>query len=113
MLESDKDSNYKPVYNIPVHSTPYPKEIKDFWNIKRRADKAIKGFERNIQRGADPIQFGLQHEETKHLAEEFREKCNELKKAAEQKTDEYEYLERLVNESEEVSLLSFSVPVEE
>lgn len=103
VLESDKDENYKPVYNIPVQQTSYPKEIKDFWNAKRRADKVLKGFERNVQRGADPIQFGMQHEETKGLAERFREKVDELKKAAAQKTDEFEALEKLVNESEDLN----------
>lgn len=106
VLETDKNSDYKPVYNIPVSQTTYPKEIKDFWNIKRRADKVIKGFERNVQRGADPIQFGLQYEETRGIAEQFRDKSEELKNAAQQKPDEYEYLEYLVNESENVSFPS-------
>ena len=106
VLESDKDTQFKPVYNIPVQQTSYPKEIKEFWNAKRRADKVLKGFERNVQRGADPIQFGMQHEETKALAERFRDKVDELKKAADQKTDEYEQLESLVNESEEVCISS-------
>jgi hypothetical protein len=102
VLESDKDTSFKPVYNIPVQATTYPKEIKEFWNAKRRADKVLKGFERNVQRGADPIQFGMQHDETKALAEQFRDKVEELKKAAQQKTDETENLDRLTNESEEV-----------
>lgn len=103
VLESDKDSDYKPVYNIPVQRTQYPKEIEEFWNAKRHADKVLKGFERNVQRGADPIRFGLQHEETRSSAEKFREKFNELKKAANLNTDEYELLEHLVNEAKEVS----------
>jgi len=45
----------------------------------------------------------MQHEETKALAERFRDKVDELKKAADQKTDEYEQLESLVNESEEIN----------
>jgi hypothetical protein len=102
VLESDKDANFKPVYNLPVQETVYPKEIKDYWNAKRRADKAIKGFDRNVNRGADPIQFGMQHDETKALAEEFRDKYDELKKAAKHKTDEFENLDKLVQETEEV-----------
>jgi hypothetical protein len=102
VLESDKDTNFKPVYNLPVQETVYPSEIKSFWNAKRRADKAIKGFDRNVNRGADPIQFGMQHEETKGLAEEFRDRFEELKKAAKLKTDEFENLDKLVQNTEEV-----------
>lgn len=60
-------------------------------------------FPHCVQRGADPIRFGLQHEETRSSAEKFREKFNELKKAANQNTDEYELLEHLINEAKEVS----------
>ncbi|TID25708.1 gb [Venturia nashicola] len=102
VLESDKDSEFTPVYNIPIQETTYPAEIKGFWNAKRRADKAIKGFEKNVHRGADPIQFGMQHDETKKLAEQFRGKLDELKKASISKTDEFEQLNKLVQETEEL-----------
>ena len=105
ILKTDSDENYQPVYNKPVQETDYPEEIKRFWNVKRRADKAIKGFERNINRGADPIMFGMQHDETKQLAEGFREKFEELKKAARHDTDEMDSLEALINQSEEVRFI--------
>ncbi|KAF2396493.1 hypothetical protein EJ06DRAFT_524478 [Trichodelitschia bisporula] len=103
VLESDVMPGVKPMYNRPLSETPYPEEIKRFWNVKRRADKVLIGFERNVNRGADPIQFGMQHEETKALAEEFRDKYAELKKAATTsgRTDEPDALEKLVNETEE------------
>jgi len=102
VLEADKDTAYKPVYNKPLQETDYPAEIKKFWNVKRRVEKALKGFERNVQRGADPIQFGMQHEETKGLAEQFREKFENLKQAARMKTDDPDALDRDVQETEEV-----------
>lgn len=103
VLESDFDEKYPPVYNKPVHETDYPAEIKKFWNVKRRFDKAIKGFERNVARGADPIQFGMQHEETKKLAEDFREKLDKLKHEARSKTDSPDELDKMISEAEEVS----------
>jgi len=104
VLESDRDPQFKPVYNRPVAETSYPDEIKKFWNVKRRADKAIKGFERNVNRGADPILFGMQHEETKSLAEEFRDHFEELRRSSRQRTDEPDTLEWLIDQAEEVSL---------
>jgi len=108
VLESDRDPQFKPVYNRPVTETSYPEEIKKFWNVKRRADKAIKGFERNVNRGADPILFGMQHDETKSLAEEFRDQFEELRRGSRQRTDEPDALEWLIDRAEEVSFVSFS-----
>jgi len=103
VLDTDRsEKTEKKTYNKAVQDTDYPKEIKAFWNAKRRVDKALKGFQRNLDRGADPIQFGLQHDETKGLAEKFREKYNNLKEAATYKTDEPETLDNLVTEAEEV-----------
>lgn len=106
ILKSDKNGKAAPVYNKPLDKTDYPAEIKRFWQVKRRADKALKGFKRNIDRNADPIQFGLQHEETKTFAESFRDKYKELKDASRFKTDEPEELNKLVGEAEEVSPLA-------
>jgi hypothetical protein len=103
VLETDRDPAFKPVYNRPVSETSYPEEIKKFWTVKRRADKAIKGFERNVNRGADPILFGMEHDETKALAEEFRERFEELKMGATQKTDEFDWLDSMIDQAEEVS----------
>jgi len=103
VLDADKDEAYKPVYNRPVQDTDYPEEIHNFWNVKRRAEKALKGFQRNVNRGADPIKFGLEHDETKDLAVEFRDKLQALKEAATYKVDDPKQLEKMVVETEEVS----------
>ncbi|KAK3079121.1 hypothetical protein LTS18_005690, partial [Coniosporium uncinatum] len=104
VLDTDRaEKPDKKTYNRAVQDTDYPKEIKAFWNAKRRVDKALKGFRRNVDRGADPIQFGLQHDETKGLAEKFREKYNNLKEAATYKTDEPDTLDNLVTEAEEAN----------
>jgi hypothetical protein len=98
----EEDGSDNPVYQKPVEETEYPDEIKKFWNVKRRADRVIKGFERNINRGADPVQFGLQHEETKVLADDFRTKFDDLKHHAFFGTDNPEELERRIIVAEEV-----------
>lgn len=103
VLENDVDPAFKPVYNLPLMETIYPAAIKEFWNAKRRVDKVLKGFERNINRGADPIHYGMQHEETKEIADKFREKYEDLKKAAHEKTDDPKELVKMTNEAEEVS----------
>lgn len=108
VLESDEDENFEPVYNVPLSQTVYPREIDDFWNAKRRADAALTRFEKNVQRGADPIRFGMQHEETKALAQRFRDKLIELKKAAAREMDEFGKLEQLTDESEDVNLFCLS-----
>jgi galactosyl transferase GMA12/MNN10 family len=100
----EEDGSDNPVYQKPLEETEYPEEIKKFWNTKRRADRVIKGFERNVNRGADPINFGLQHEETKALAEDFRSKFDDLKHNAFFGTDNPEELERKINSAEEVRL---------
>lgn len=102
VLEADKDEAYKPVYNRPVQDTDYPEEIRQFWNVKRRAEKALKGFQRNVNRGADPIKFGMEHDETKELAVQFRDKLAALKEAATYKVDDPKELEKMVVETEEV-----------
>ena len=109
VLEADQQGGYAPVYNKPVQQTDYPDEIKRFWNVKRRADKALKGFERNIHRGADPVMFGLQHEETKPLAEDFRGKYEDLKVSARLKADEVDRLEVLIQQAEEVCPLRLTL----
>jgi hypothetical protein len=98
----EEDGSDNPIYQKQLKDTEYPDEIKQFWNIKRRADRVIKGFERNVNRGADPIQFGLQHEETKALAEDFRAKFDDLKYNSFFGTDNPEELERKMNAAEEV-----------
>lgn len=103
ILDADKDERFDPVYNKPLEQTMYPSEVRKFWQTKRRVDKALRGFERNIQRGADPIQFGMQHGETKEMAEAFRDKYEGLKEASRFKTDEPEQLDRLIDEAEEVT----------
>lgn len=104
VIEDDLAEKYKPTYNKPVHETDYPEEIKRFWNVKRRFDKAMKGFQRNIGRGADPIQFGLQYNETKKLAEDFRGKYDKLKNDGPYKTDDPKELDKMITEAEEVRL---------
>lgn len=102
VLEADKDENYKPVYSRAVGDTDYPEEIKQFWQVRRRTEKALKGFERNINRGADPVKFGLEHEETKQLAEDFREKLEKIKDGVRYRTDDPNELDKMVTEAEEV-----------
>jgi glycosyl transferase family (putative galactosyltransferase) len=99
----EEDGSDNPIYQKQLKDTEYPDEIKRFWNIKRRADRVIKGFERNVNRGADPIQFGLQHEETKALAEDFRTKFDDLKYNSFFGTDNPEDLERKIIAAEDVS----------
>lgn len=103
VLEADKDEAYKPVYSRPVEETDYPAEIKLFWQVRRRTEKALKGFDRNINRGADPVKFGLEHEETRRLAEDFREKLEKLREGNTFNTDNPSDLDRMVTEAEEVS----------
>ena len=103
VLEADKDETYEPVYSIPVEETDYMDEIKRFWQVKRRTEKALKGFDRNINRGADPVKFGLEHEETRKLAEDFREKLERLRDANIFRTDDPNQLDRMITEAEEVS----------
>lgn len=98
----EEDGSDNPRYQKKVENTEYPEEIKKFWAVKRRADRVIKGFERNINRGADPINFGLQHEETKVLAEEFRSRFEDLKHDSFFGTDNPEELEKKINAAEEV-----------
>lgn len=105
ILDADKDDQYNAVYNKPLEQTDYPADIQKFWKVKRRVDKALKGFQRNIDRGADPIQFGKEHEETKKLAESFRKKYKELKEGSRFKTDNPDELDKLISETEEVSSL--------
>jgi galactosyl transferase GMA12/MNN10 family len=100
----EQDGSENPVYQKKVDDTEYPEEIKQFWNVKRRADRVIKGFKRNIERNADPVEWGLQHEETKALADEFRQKFEDFKDAAFFSTDSPSDLERKINLAEEVSL---------
>lgn len=95
------------VYNRAVTETSYLEEIKRFWSVKRRADKAIKGFEINVNRGADPIVLGMQHDEIKNLAGEFRDRFEELMKASGQSPDDTDGLERLIDQAEEVSAFPF------
>jgi len=97
----EEDGSDNPMYQKPVEDTNYPDEIRRFWNVKRRADRVIKGFERNVNRGADPIAFGLQHEETKSLAEEFKNKFDDLKHHAFYGTENPDELERRINDSED------------
>jgi hypothetical protein len=99
----EEDGSDNPTYQKKVEDTEYPEEIKKFWNVKRRADRVIKGFQRNVERHADPVEWGLQHEETKALAEDFRQKFEDLKHAAFFGTDNPAELERRVNWAEEVS----------
>jgi hypothetical protein len=103
ILESERDSDHKLVYNIPLQETTYLQEVKLFWNTKRRAEKALNGFERNVNRGADPVQFGLQYEETKELAEQFRDALQVLKHAANYDTDNPQELDSIVQDAENVS----------
>ncbi len=97
-LKSDKH-----VYNRPVAETSYPEEIERFWNVKRRADTRIKEFERNVNGDADPVLLGMQHDETKSLADDFRIQFEELRKGAEQRTDNVEELDKLIDQAEEVN----------
>jgi hypothetical protein len=106
----EEDGSDNPVYQRNVEDTDYPEEIKRFWNVKRRADRAIKGFERNVRRGADPINFGLQHEETRALAEDFKAKLDDLKHNAFFGTDNPEELERRIVWAEEVRCRCFVRP---
>jgi galactosyl transferase GMA12/MNN10 family len=100
----EEDGQDNPTYAKPVQDTEYPEEIKQFWNVKRRADRVILGFERNINRNADPIAFGIEHEETKALAEDFKQKFDELKYQAKMGTDDPNELERKIERAEEVSV---------
>jgi hypothetical protein len=104
----EEDGSDNPTYQKPVSDTEYPAEIKRFWAAKRRADRVIKGFERNIHRNADPIQFGLQHEETKALAEDFRQKFEDLKHHAFFGTENPAELEKRIERAQEVSYVVFS-----
>ena len=99
----EEDGQDNPTYAKQVHETDYPEEIKKFWNVKRRADRVIKGFERNINRNADPIGFGMEHEETKALAEDFRQKLDDLRAGAKVGTDDPIELEKKIERAEEVS----------
>jgi hypothetical protein len=99
----EQDGQDNPTYAKQVHETDYPEEIKKFWNVKRRADRVIKGFERNINRNADPIAFGFEHEETKALAEDFKQKLDDLRMGAKVGTDDPLELEKKIERAEEVS----------
>jgi hypothetical protein len=99
----EDDGRDNPTYARRVRDTSYPADIKRFWNVKRRADRVIKGFDRNVRRNADPIVFGLEHEETRELAEEFRSKLDDLKNQATMGTDDPNELEKKIEVAEEVS----------
>lgn len=93
----------KPGYDRPLAETSYLEEIKKFWEVKRRVDKAIKGFDRNVNRGADPVLFGMQHDETRVLAEDFKSWFEKLRIGASQMTDDAKRLEEIIDKAEEVS----------
>lgn len=105
----EEDGSESKFYTKSVQETEYPGEIRRFWNAKRRADRVIKGFERNIHRNADPIQFGLQHEETKALAEDFKTKFDDLKYHSFFGTENPPELEKRIEAAEEVRFLWFLV----
>jgi hypothetical protein len=112
VLESERDVDMKPVYNVPLQNTPYLKDIESFWNTRRRAEKAIKGFDNNVNRGADPVRFGLQHDETRALAEQFRAALRILKSAVYRDTDNPGVLDHKVQDAENVSRYKFECKFE-
>lgn len=93
----------KPIYHIPVDKTVYPAQIKKFWEAKRRYDHAAKGFLRNIQRKADPIDFGMKYPETKVLATKFKEVYDEFKSLGPLLTDKPKELIDLIERAEQAN----------
>lgn len=72
-------------------------------SLTRRVDIVIKGFERNANRGADPILFGIKHDKTRGLAEDFGSRFEKLRIGASQITDDANRLEEMIDKAEEVS----------
>lgn len=101
MLEKDKKLK-KPVYALNLNETSYPSEIDEYWATLRSARNAIISFDKNVERGASPISWGMEHDETRALAEDFNGKLEELRQAKRMMSGEPQKLRNLTVATEEV-----------
>lgn len=94
-------------YCVPIEKTTYPAEIELFWRAARRARHTLEGIERDRSNGKDTRKNGLEHDDTKALAEVFGKKHEELEAALFEQSDDPSFLDKLVTQTDEVRRFSF------